>query len=236
MTAESTSRSTRAAVCAEKSRAEKSRKANRSRRPGGRGDRSSVSRLLIDFGQEWQDERISLGNLVSALEDRGYGLLLTLFALPNLIPNPVPGLSALFGIPLAILSAQMILQQPHPWLPQWLGKRGVTRDSYQRIVGRTAPHITKVERILRPRLPFMLAPFPTTLIAGLCLVLSLLLALPIPLTGIPLAAPIVLFGLALIQRDGACALAATLFGNAAMIFALMAGWAAFQGVAAAVPG
>jgi hypothetical protein len=206
------------------------------RQARGKGCRSSVSRLLVDFGQEWSDERISIGNLVSALEDRGYGLLLILFALPNLIPNPVPGLSALFGIPLAILSAQMIRRQPHPWLPQWLGKRGVARNSYQRIIGRTAPHISKVERILRPRLPFMLAPLPTTLIAGLCLVLSLLLALPIPLTGIPLAAPILLFGLALVQRDGACALAAMLLGNAAMIFALMAGWAAFQGVAAAIPG
>jgi len=170
-----------------------------------------------------------------ALEHRGYGILLILFALPNLIPNPIPGLSAIFGVPLAILSAQMIFQQPHPWLPQWLAKRSIKLDAYQRIVGRAAPYLTKVERILRPRLSFMLEPLLMSLMAAFCLMLSLLLILPIPLTGMVLAAPIVLFGLALIQRDGLCALVAALLGNVALIFALTAAWAAFRGVVAAVP-
>jgi hypothetical protein len=227
MTAESTTH---------RSRAEKSPEAKRSRRPSSNSDPNSVSRLLIDFGQEWKDERISLGSLLSALKHRGYGLLLIMFALPNLIPNPVPGLSAIFGIPLAILSAQMILRRPHPWLPQWLARRSIKRDAYRRIVGKAAPYLNKVERILRPRLPFMMDPLAMSLIAGLCLVLSLLLTLPIPLTGSPLAAPIVLLGLALIQRDGICALVATLLGNAAMIFALAAGWTAVNAATAALPG
>jgi hypothetical protein len=82
----------------------------------------------------------------------------------------------------------------------------------------------------------MLEPLALSLIAGLCLMLSLLLILPIPLTGMVLAAPIVLFGLALVQRDGFCALVAALLGNAAMIFAIGAGWAAIGAATAALPG
>jgi hypothetical protein len=203
---------------------------------GGPDGHDSVSRLLVAFGRSWRKGQIDLESLVTALEHRGHGVLLVLFGLPNLIPNPIPGLSALFGIPLAILSVQMILQQPHPWLPRWLARHKVERDAYRRIVGRAAPWLAKVERILRPRLPLMLTPLAISLIATLCLMLSLLLALPIPLTGSLLSAPIVLFGLALIQRDGVSALIAALLGNAAMIFALSAGWAAIKTVAAAILG
>lgn len=198
------------------------------------GGHDSVSRLLVAFARSGREERIDLGSLVAALERRGHGVLLVLFGLPNLIPNPVPGLSAVFGIPLAILSVQMIRQQPHPWLPRWLARREIERDAYCRIVGRAAPRLVRVEHILRPRLSFMLTPVAISLMASLCLVLSLLLALPIPLTGSLLSAPIVLFGLALIQRDGVSALIAALLGTAAMIFALTAGWAAIEAVAAAI--
>jgi hypothetical protein len=201
---------------------------------GGERGSDSVSNLLVDFGESWKEEQIDIGSLISALEHRGHGLLLVLFALPNVIPNPVPGLSAIFGIPLAIFSAQLILQQRQPWLPKWLGNRSIKRDSYRRIVGRAAPYLAKVERILRPRLGFMFDPLPIALMAGLCLVLSLLLTLPIPLTGMVLATPILLYGLALIQRDGICALVAGLLGNAAMIFAFIAGWAVFRGIGAAI--
>lgn len=230
MTADSTSHRSRAA-----SRRMKSANGKRPPRGRGAGRAAGVSRLLVDFGERWTADSIALGELMAALEHRGYGLLLILFALPNLIPNPIPGLSAVFGVPLAILSAQIILQQPHPWLPSWLARRGIKREAYQRIVGRAAPTLTRIERILKPRFPIMLEPLAMSLIAGLCLVLSLLLILPIPLTGMVLAAPIVLFGLALMQRDGVCALIAALLGNAAMIFAVGAGWAAIRGVAAAVP-
>ncbi|MGH6882441.1 exopolysaccharide biosynthesis protein [Hypericibacter sp.] len=229
MTADSTPHRSRAS-----SRRENSAKRKRPPRRGT-GRPESVSRLLVDFGKGWKAETIAIGELMSALEHRGYGMLLILFALPNLIPNPIPGLSAIFGVPLAILSVQIILQRPHPWLPSWLAKRDIKREAYQRIVDRAAPSLTKIERILKPRLPIMLEPPAMSLIAGLCLVLSLLLILPIPLTGMVLAAPVVLFGLALMQRDGFCALVAALLGNAAMIFAIGAGWAAIRGVAAAVP-
>jgi hypothetical protein len=236
MTAESTPRSLHAVASVPERCDETRRETSGPRRLAGKDDPTRVSRLLVDVGQSGEGDRISLGGLLSALQHRGYGLLLILFALPNLIPNPVPGLSAIFGIPLALLSVQMILRKPHPWLPHWLASRSIKRDAYRRIVARAAPHLNKVERILRPRLPFMLAPLPMSLIAGLCLVLSLLLTLPIPLTGSPLAAPIVLFGLALIQRDGICAAVAASLGNAAMIFALAAGWTAVNAATAALPG
>jgi hypothetical protein len=39
-----------------------------------------------------------------------------------------------------------------------------------------------------------------------------------------------LFGLALVERDGLCALAATALGAGAVTFATIAGWAAFKAV------
>src|SRR5258705_9200996 len=75
MTAESTPRrSPRTA------RAETNGKTSGPSRARSKGSGNSVSRLLVEFGEQWKDERIGLGSLLVALEHRGYGMLLILFA------------------------------------------------------------------------------------------------------------------------------------------------------------
>src|SRR3546814_15104447 len=65
------------------------------------------------------------------------GFLLLVFALPNGFPAPIaPGLSAILGAPLLLLSGQMVLGFDHPWCPKsWL------RRSFRR---------ADVARMLRP--------------------------------------------------------------------------------------
>jgi hypothetical protein len=78
------------------------------------GPRRSVSHILLEFGRNWPKERVALGEIVSTLNERSYGLLLILFALPNLVPIYRPGLSAVLGLPLAFIALQMILGRSRP--------------------------------------------------------------------------------------------------------------------------
>lgn len=194
------------------------------------GPRRSVSHILLEFGRDWPKERVALGEIVSTLNERSYGLLLILFALPNLVPIYLPGLSAVLGLPLAFIALQMILGRSRPWLPQAFLQRSISREDYARVIGKALPALVRVERVLKPRLSFLTVAAAERLIGGFCLVLSLLLVLPIPLTNIPLALPLALFGLALVERDGLCALAATVLGLGAVTFATIAGWAVFKAV------
>ncbi len=65
-----------------------------------------------------------------------------------------------------------------------------------------APWLARLERALRPRWPELLGPMAERLAGLLAILLGLLLSLPIPLTNIPLAVPLVLIGLGLAERDG----------------------------------
>ena len=52
-----------------------------------------VSSLMLHLARDWPAERITLGEMIHAFGTRGYGLLIILFAIPNLIPIYIPGWS-----------------------------------------------------------------------------------------------------------------------------------------------
>jgi hypothetical protein len=67
-----------------------------------------------------------------------------------------------------------------------------------------------VERIFKPRLPALTAPSATRIIGLVCFLLALVAAIPVPLFHVAPAAAILLFGLALIYRDGALVIVASI--------------------------
>ena len=61
---------------------------------------------------------ISFGDMVDAFDARAYGPLIVLFAAPNVLPVALPGISAVLGVPLILLTAQLDARPARgPWLP-----------------------------------------------------------------------------------------------------------------------
>lgn len=90
--------------------------------PHGEEAEQPTSALLRELADGWDGERISIAQMVHAFGARGYGLLLFIFALPNMIPNPFPGVSSLLGLPLLLLAWQMARGSPEPYLPRPAGR------------------------------------------------------------------------------------------------------------------
>ena len=78
----------------------------------------------------------------------------------------------------------------------------------QRLIGKIQGIEMRIERVLKPRLATLTGPAATRLIGVVCFLLALLAAIPIPLFHMAPAAAILLFGLALIYRDGALVIVA----------------------------
>ena len=114
-----------------------------------------------------------------------------------------PGTSVFFAIPLMIVSAQMVLGRASPWFPARIDRRGVKTSELQRLIAKIQGVEARIERVLKPRLGSLTGPTATRLIGIVCFLLALLAAIPIPLFHMAPAAAILLFGLALIYRDGA---------------------------------
>jgi hypothetical protein len=165
-----------------------------------RADRLSV--VLRRLAAAAAGERLSIEVLLAALSDRAFGALMLVFAAPNLIPLPIPGFSALTGLPLLYLSAQLALGWRRPWLPGWIVRRSLAGADFARAFAWGEPHLAKAERLLRPRLAPLTGPWAERLLGALCLLLSLVLFLPIPLGNMLPALAICLFSFGLLEKDG----------------------------------
>jgi hypothetical protein len=166
-----------------------------------------LSQRLTQIIDEGGPERLSFSDLAVQLHARAWGGLLFIFAAINVLPLP-PGTSAFFALPILIVSAQMVLGRASPWFPARLDRRGVTKQELQRLISKIGWLEDRVERIFKPRLPVLTGPAATRLIGLICFLLALVAAIPVPLFHVAPAAAIVLFGLALIYRDGALVIVA----------------------------
>jgi hypothetical protein len=188
----------------------------------GRGAAAALRRLA----EEHQPSRFSVADLLGALGDQGFGLLILVLALPNAIPGPmIPGFSVPFALAIALLGLQLARGFPVPRLPAWLKRRSMSSDGFRRFVFRTEPLLRRLERWLKPR-PSGLTQGPGERLIGTVLIaLSAVLVLPVPFGNAPIALAIMVIALGLLEGDGraltlglAAGLLATLW-NASLIFA-----------------
>lgn len=187
-----------------------------------------LSQRLTQIVAEMTAERLSFTDLAAQLHSRAWGGLLFIFSAINVLPLP-PGTSVFFALPLMIVSGQMVLGRSSPWFPARIDRRGVKKTELERLIAKMAGIEARIERVLKPRMASLTAPTATRLIGVVCFLLAILAAIPIPLFHMAPAAAILLFGLALIYRDGALVIAAAVAAALSLVVnALLVG----SGVAA----
>jgi hypothetical protein len=165
----------------------------------------------------WEGERVRLGDVIDVLQDRAYGLLMLLLSVPIVIPNPVPGISSIFGLPLILVAAQLAIGRPKPWFPAFLNDRSIRTAEFAAMVARTVPWLRRIEKFLQPRMTFLCTPFVERLSALFCLVMAIILFLPIPLGNMLPAFAVCLIAMGMIEHDGLSVMTGYVTGVASMV-------------------
>jgi len=177
-------------------------------------------RPLCDGGED-----PTVGRVVEAAGAGGAGMLLLLFALPEALPLPVAGMSAVLAVPLMLVSAQLALGRTVPWLPPAVLRRRVPARLLRLTVEAALPWARRAERLSRPRWPAAARARRTA--GAAALLLSLVLFLPIPLGNMVPAIAIVAIAVGLVQRDGvliAAGAAASVLVAGLLALAVAVGW------------
>ncbi|HUC68029.1 MAG TPA: exopolysaccharide biosynthesis protein [Stellaceae bacterium] len=187
--------------------------------PGSEGTRRSTAATLRRLAEDRRAPRISIADLLSALSDHGFGLLLLLLALPNAVPGPlIPGFSVPFALGIAALGLQLALGMHTPRLPRRLQRLSMDGARFRRMVDRTEPLLLRLERWLKFR-PSTLTDGPGERLVGVTLIaLSAVLALPVPFGNMPVALSIIVIALGQLEADGAALLAGIVAGLAATLW------------------
>ena len=183
------------------------------------GGKQPLSALLMALARDEGRERVSVRDLLQALGDRALGALLFVFAVPNVLPVP-PGTSAILGAPLVFLAAQLAIGRG-PWLPALIADRSMGRAEFGTLMARIAPWLERAERLLRPRMSWLAAPPMEYGLGLICLALSIVLVLPVPLGNMLPALAISLLALGILERDGVWVLAG--LGTAAVAGTVVSG-------------
>jgi len=191
--------------------------------------RERGTRAILDALAEGDPkDTITLEALVAGLGRRAFGMLLFACVLPAFIPIPIGG--AISG-PLAMLiGLQLCISLRKPWLPGFIARRGPHREALMKFDKMISPTLGRLERLVRPRLAWMLDHPLASLVTGLMLLLlGFLLSLPIPLTNYLFGVLLLAFALALIERDGVLMLVAWIGGAVALVaFGFLSGGLAAQ--------
>ena len=159
-----------------------------------------LSQVFAELADEAEGP-VTIGAIRDALGDRSFGALLVLFSSINLLPLP-PGATALLGLPLVLVSAQMVYGSRRAWLPQVLTRRSIPAEVFRSVVTRLVPRLERVERMIRPRYWPFWRRHGDQVIGVIALVMAITITLPIPLGNWPPALATALLGLALSERDG----------------------------------
>ena len=146
---------------------------------------------------------VKLADLLAELDERAFGVLMLILSLPNAVGlGAIPGLSTVFGVPQIFVALQMIVGAPQPWLPNFVLQRSIAMKDFRAMVVKAEPHLQRIEKLLRPRFAVMSSTVVERLLGFVLLLLSVVVALPIPFANQPPAIAQALIALGLIERDG----------------------------------
>ena len=189
------------------------------RKPREAGTRALLDALVIGD----PDEILKLREILADLGRRAFGMLLFTATLPAFIPIPIGG--AVSGPLVVLIGAQLLIGLRKPWLPKFLAERGPHRHAIAGFEKRISPWLGRLEHLIKPRLTVLLDHRAATMFSGLLLVvLGLLLSLPIPFTNFIFGGLLLMFALALLERDGALMAVSWIAGSIAIaVFGVLSG-------------
>ncbi|MEK6705215.1 MAG: exopolysaccharide biosynthesis protein [Bdellovibrionota bacterium] len=149
-----------------------------------------------------QQKDIRLHELLDSLTSRSHALLTLIFALPFLLPLPLPGLSIFFGLIIA-LAGGAIAAGKKPWLPKIFLQKKVSGHLLGKVIDQGEKASKLLEKIVRPRGTFLLRHPWFRKFNGLVMAIcGIFLSLPLPPgTNFPPALAVVLLSVGSLEED-----------------------------------
>lgn len=167
--------------------------------------------MLMD--KATHEESVSVGSILHLFGVRGFAFLLLMLALLNIVIFIVPFISVLFGLPMVILSVQMVLGFHAPIFPAFIRRQMIQREALVQGVGRAVYGVEKIEHYIKPRGLFLTHPKLTRLHGLVALAMSVMVILPIPLFNVPPSVGLVFLAIGMLERDGFFILLAYIIGG-----------------------
>ncbi len=164
----------------------------------------------------------ALGDVIARLDERAFGFLLLLLALPCCLPF-VYILPQIVALPMLALAGQLAMGSRHPWLPRKLNDRRFSIPAFAKVLARAEKYVGWVERIATPRLRPVTSPLALRFVGALMLIPAASILMPLPSTNTVPGIGVAIAAMGLIERDGVLVVLGLLIGFAWVALLLLLG-------------
>ena len=147
-------------------------------------------------------QHFTVEKIVNSIGSTSFGTSLMVFALPEVLPIPIPGISAIVVLPTGVVSAQMAAGHRQITLPKFILERSVPRKALAAAIHAILPALKRAESVTKPRWEWATSPAAQRLLGVFIFVLAAAIAVPIPGFNMPQAIAIFIIGLGLVEKDG----------------------------------
>ncbi len=179
------------------------------------------TQVIKDVVDRTSSDRILVRDLVEAMESIGFGLVIMIFSFGIIIPLPPP-FPSIIALPLVIFAVQMMLGYSSPKLPKRFSNLTVKRSVVAMLVQKSSPYIRKVERILRPRMSFMITPNAERVVGFFMLLFASFIVMPMPLSNFIPGFGILITSFGMLGKDGLVVLCGIIIGLIGMAISITA--------------
>ena len=182
--------------------------------------KTNLTGILDKIHEESEGSEIVIDRIVTSLKHRGYGPMLLMPAIFNLLPTgAIPGVPSFMGLIIIFISAQMIIGKKTPYVPKRLRNIEIKKKKFEKSRKFLSPYTKKIDHYLKPRFRFLSSNFASRFIGASCVTLGMTM----PALGlIPFAADIpafvvALYALGLSTRDGVVIMIAITANTGALV-------------------
>lgn len=175
-------------------------------------EQPTVEELVKTVGDAGNgDEDVSVEQIVEAIGDDAFAPLMLVPALIAITPaSGIPGLTAMTGLIVVLISVQLVARRRSLWLPGFILRRKISRSKLDTATRWLQRPSRLVDRLTAKRLVFLVRPPFSIVPAVICMCAGLVMPLMefVPFSGSVMAGAIALIALSFMADDGLLALLA----------------------------
>ena len=168
--------------------------------PNRMGAIAALQHIMTEIEAEGANSA-RLGDILNRLDERAFGLLLLLLALPCCLPF-IYLLPQIVALPMLALAGQLAMGKHHPWLPKKLNDRSFEIASFKGVLDRAEKYVGWVERLAKPRFLAASGHVGARVVGMLLLIPTASILVPLPSTNTIPGIGVAIASVGLIERDG----------------------------------
>ena len=119
-------------------------------------DEPSLSKVLDTLEDAGAEDRVTINQILEKFGDRSLAPILLVPAMVTATPiSGIPGVPTLTGLIVGLIVVQMLMGRHTLWVPETVGKRGVSRDKMAKSVAFLRKPVGWLDRMMKPRISWL---------------------------------------------------------------------------------